>query len=122
MLRSTPADYFQPAVMISGGLTALGIAPSLTLLLWKPVAVVAFFFAVREYAHRSVERPLGAARRRSCWRCSSARSRSSTGRFGVLGDLFPGFLSWGYTFGLLALAAMVVALVGLRPARAPRPR
>ena len=32
------------------------------------------------------------------------------GQFGVLGDLFPGFLSWGYTFGLLALAAMVGAL------------
>ena len=25
----------------------------------------------------------------------------------MLGDLFPGFLSWGYTFGLIALAAMV---------------
>src|SRR5438270_12838676 len=50
VLRDTPADYFQPAVVISGGLTALGLAPWLSLLLWKPVAVVAFFFAVRAYA------------------------------------------------------------------------
>src|SRR5438105_2348822 len=38
VLRSTPADYFQPAVLISGGLSALGVAPSLSLLIWKPVA------------------------------------------------------------------------------------
>ena len=50
MLRSTPADYFQPAIAISGGLTALGMAPWLSLLLWKPVAVIAFFFAVRAFA------------------------------------------------------------------------
>ena len=29
----------------------------------------------------------------------------------MLGDLFPGFLSWGYTFGLIALAAMVGGLL-----------
>src|ERR1700756_2588846 len=44
VLRDTPADYFQPAVVISGGLTALGIPVSLSLLLWKPVAVVTLFF------------------------------------------------------------------------------
>ena len=54
VLRGTPADYFQPAVVISGGLTALGMSPALALLLWKPVAVVGFFFGVRAYAHRSV--------------------------------------------------------------------
>jgi hypothetical protein len=54
VLRSTPADYFQPGIVISAGLTVLGIAPWLTLLLWKPVAVVAFFFATREYVRRSV--------------------------------------------------------------------
>src|SRR5436305_2043018 len=53
VLRGTPADYFMPAVAISGGLTALGMAPWLALLLWKPVAVLATFFAIRAYAHRS---------------------------------------------------------------------
>ena len=39
VLRATPHDYFQPAVVISGAITALGVAPWLSLLLWKPVAV-----------------------------------------------------------------------------------
>jgi len=43
------------------------------------------------------------------------------GSFGVVGDLFPGFLSWGYTFGLLAVAAMLGALVAYDRARG-RPR
>ena len=43
VLHPTPHDYFQPAVLISGGLTALGMAPWLSLLLWKPVAVVDLF-------------------------------------------------------------------------------
>ena len=49
VLRATPDDYFQPAVVISGGLTALGVAPWLSLLLWKPVAVIAGFWAARAY-------------------------------------------------------------------------
>jgi hypothetical protein len=110
VLRSTPADYFQPAVMISGGLSALGIAPWVTLLLWKPVAVGATFFAVREYAHRSLD---------GRWpRLIAIVLALFFGSFtvvygsvSVIGDLFPGFLSWGYTFGLLALAVMVASLV-----------
>ena len=58
-----PADYFQPAVMISGGLSALGMAPWVSFLLWKPVAVAATFFAVRAYAHRQPHRSRGAPRR-----------------------------------------------------------
>src|SRR6478672_10439273 len=55
VLHDTPADYFQPAVVISGGLTALGMSSWLALLLWKPVAVLAFFFGVRAYASHSLE-------------------------------------------------------------------
>src|SRR6201987_6348292 len=54
VLRDTPADYFNPAVVVSGGLTALGMAPWLSLLLWKPVAVIAFFFGVRAFAWRQL--------------------------------------------------------------------
>src|SRR6202000_911260 len=39
------------------------------------------------------------------------------GTWSVLGDLFPGFLTWGYTFGLMALAVMVWALVVYDDAR-----
>jgi hypothetical protein len=116
VLRSTPADYFQPAVVISGGLSALGIAPWVTLLLWKPVAVIALFFAVREYAHRSVS-DLWPRRLVLLLSLFFGCFTVVYGSFGVLGDLFPGFLSWGYTFGLISLAAMVGALLTYDRAR-----
>jgi hypothetical protein len=110
VLRATPHDYFQPAVLISGGVTALGVAPWLTLLMWKPVAVLAGFWAARAFVNRSLE---GRWERRVglvlClfFGCFTV----IFGDFSVLGDLFPGFLSWGYTFGLIALAAMVGGLL-----------
>jgi hypothetical protein len=112
VLRDTPADYFQPAVVISGGLTALGVPVSLSLLLWKPVAVVTFFFAVRAYAQRSVT---GTWPRRTVLVLALFFGSFTLvyGTWSVLGDLFPGFLSWGYTFGLMALALMVWALVAV---------
>ena len=117
VLRDTPADYFQPAIVISGGLTALGIAPWLTLLLWKPVAVVAFFFVAREYVNRSMT-GLWARRAALALALFFGSFTVVFGSFSVLGDLFPGFLSWGYVFGLIALAAMVGALLVYDRARA----
>jgi hypothetical protein len=116
VLRGSPADYFQPAVVISGGLTALGIPASLSLLLWKPVAVVAFFLAVRAYARRSVA---GTWARRAVLVLALFFGSFTLvyGTWSVLGDLFPGFLSWGYTFGLMALALMVWALIAYDDAR-----
>jgi hypothetical protein len=110
VLRPTPSDYFQPAVAISGALSALGMAPWLSLLLWKPVAVVGVFFAARAYVRRS----LFVRRERRAALVLTLFFGSFTivyGAFGVLGDLFPGFLSWGYPFGLMALAAMIAALL-----------
>ena len=117
VLHHTPANYFQPAIVISGGLTALGMAPWLSLLLWKPVAVVTFFLAVRSYIWRS---------RAGRWPRRTALVLalffgSFTGVYGslnVMGDLSPMFLTWGYVFGVMALAAMVAALVAYSDARA----
>ena len=116
VLRSTPTDYFQPAVVISGGLTALGMAPWLALLLWKPVAVVAFFFAVRAFVRRSLK-GLWARRAALVLALFFGSYTLVYGNVSVLGDLFPGFLTWGYVFGVLALAAMVAALVVYSDAR-----
>ncbi len=104
-------------MVISGGLTALGMAPWLALLLWKPVAVVGMFFAARAYAHRSVA---GLWPRRAVLVLALFFGSYTLvyGNWSVLGDLFPGFLSWGYVFGLMALAAMVWALVAYEDARA----
>ncbi len=117
VLRPTPDDYFQPAVAISGGLSALGVAPWLSLLLWKPVAVIAAFYGVREYAHRSLE---GTWARRAALALGLFFGSITIvyGTVGILGDLFPAFLSWGYTFGLLALATMLFALLAYERARA----
>jgi hypothetical protein len=116
VLRDTPADYFQPGIVISGGLSALGIAPWLTLLLWKPVAVVAFFFVAREYVNRSLS-GLWARRAALALALFFGSFTVVFGDFSVLGDLFPGFLSWGYVFGLIALAAMVGAMLAYDRAR-----
>lgn len=119
VLRGTPADYFMPAVAISGGLTALGVPAWLSLLLWKPVAVLAVFFAVRAYARRSLT---GLWERRVviAFGVFFGSATIIYGSVGTLGDMFPPFLSWGYTFGLIALAAMIFSLVAYDRARRSR--
>jgi hypothetical protein len=116
VLRGTPADYFQPAVAISGGITLLGIAPWLSLLLWKPVAVLALFFAVRAYVARSVPDRSGRAVALTLGLFFASFS-IVYGKLSVVGDLFPGFLSWGYPFGLMATAALLYALLSYDRAR-----
>jgi hypothetical protein len=110
VLRPTPADYFQPAVALSGGLSALGVVPWLSLLLWKPVAVGGCFFAVRAYVRDSLS-GLWSRRAGLVLALFFASFTVAYGSFTVLGDLFPAFLSWGYTFALLAIAAIAAAIV-----------
>lgn len=110
VLHRTAADYLQPTIVLSAALTLVGIPAWLALLLWKPVAVLATFFAARALARRSLQER---------WQRNAALALalfygSFTVLFGnvtVIGDLFPGALSWGYPFALLALAAMVYALI-----------
>jgi hypothetical protein len=116
VLRGTPSDYFQPAVALSGVIAALGVAPWLALLLWKPVAVVTTFFAARAWAYRGVA---GVNPRRvMIVLCLFFASFSSVyGAFGIVGDMMPTWQSWGYPFGLLAVALIVFALLGYDRAR-----
>ncbi|HEX9108128.1 MAG TPA: hypothetical protein VF832_12885, partial [Longimicrobiales bacterium] len=119
VLRGTPADYFQPAVEISALLTALGVAPWLALLLWKPVAVVCLFIAFRGYVHHSLANR--AARRTALVLALFFGSFTLLyGSWTVVGDLMPAFLSWGYEFGVLAMALMVFALLAYARAREGR--
>ena len=110
VLHPTPADYLQPAVAISGGLTALGLAPWLALLFWKPVAVGAIFYVARQWIYRSVD-GLWARRVALVLTLFFGSFTIVNGTWSVLGDLFPGFLSWGYVFALLGLAAMAGAVL-----------
>ncbi len=116
VLRSTPSDYFQPAVVISGAIAALGVAPWLALLLWKPVAVAGTFFALRAYAHRSVAAP---GERRAVIALGLFFGCFSVvyGSFSIVGDMMPAFLSWGYPFGLIAVALVLCALLSYDRAR-----
>lgn len=119
VIHGTPADYFQPAVAISGMLVAIGVPAWLALLLWKPVGVIAMFLAVRAFARRSLPE-----QGRGAWLAVIALAlfygsfTSIYGSFGVIGDLFPGFMSWGYPFALLASAAMIFSLLAYASARA----
>jgi hypothetical protein len=110
VLRPTPADFFQPAIVASGALTALGVPVWLSLLLWKPVAVVGLFLAIRRYIARTVADRM-AARAALVLALFYGSFTVVYGSAEPIGDLFLGFLSWGYVFSLLALACMVAALL-----------
>jgi hypothetical protein len=117
VLRHTSPVYFQPAIALSGGLVALGVAPWIALLVWKPIAIAVAFFGVRWYVRASLDRR---GQRRAALALALFFGAFSIvyGSPGVVGDLFLGFLSWGYTFGLLATGAMLLALVSYDRARA----
>jgi hypothetical protein len=117
VLRSSPADYFQPAIVVSAGLLKLGVAPWLTLLLWKPVAVVGFFAATRAAVHhvfaRRVDRRVALALGLLFGSVSAVY-----GSLGIIGDMMPTWSSWGYPFGLIAVALIVFGILRYDRARA----
>jgi hypothetical protein len=117
VLQPTPHDYLQPGVEISAILAALGVVPWLALILWKPIAVGVGFFAVRGFARRCLE---GRDARRVALVLGLFFASFSViyGSFGVVGDLVPGFLSWGYPFALIAVGATVFGLLAYDRARA----
>ena len=125
VLSPTPHDYLQPLVAISGLLTAMGVPAWLTLLMWKPVAVVAIFFAIRTYVHRVV---IGAPQRLTALVlalffvgpglliANAIRHLGLSGRLDfewhdVTLDPWIGWWSWGYPFGLIGLASMMAAVL-----------
>jgi hypothetical protein len=122
-LGHTPADLFEPVIVLSGGLTALGVAPWLALLLWQPVAVGALLWAGRAYVHQAVP---GRGSRRAALtlglftvgpgalvaeRIVHADPATKLQLAALTKDLWLGFWSWGYPLGLLALAAILGAIV-----------
>jgi hypothetical protein len=110
VLGRTPADFFQPLLAISAGVAALGVAPYVALLLWKPVAIVAIFLAVRAYVRRTV---------RGLWPRRAALTLALFFGWGaVIGDSWIVFWSWGYPFALVALACTIGALVAYARDRA----
>jgi hypothetical protein len=117
VLRPTPADYFQPAIMISAAVTALGVPSWLSLLLWKPVAVVGLFLAIRTVAYRMFP---GRFERRASLTLALLFASFSVvyGQLGIVGDTMSVWISWGYPFALMAVALVLAGLVRYDRARA----
>lgn len=110
VLRSTPADYFQPAIIVSAAITALGAPSWLALLLWKPVAVVGLFLATRAVVYRMF--PLRVDRRAALTLGLMFASFSVVyGSLGIVGDTISVWVSWGYPFALMAVALIVFGMV-----------
>lgn len=107
--RSSPHDYLQPMVVVSGWLTAAGVAPWLALLVWKPVAILALFLAIRAYCQRLLPTPTQ--------RNLALLLALLAGSYNVLEDEWIPFLSWGYPFDLMSLAALVGALIAYQTSR-----
>src|SRR2546421_98171 len=78
-------------------------AAMLALLVWKPIAVAAAFFGVRAYIRRTL--PAQFDRRVALVLALFFAT------WAAVGDEWMPFWTWGYPFGLLAIAAMAVALV-----------
>jgi hypothetical protein len=116
VLRGTPADYFEPAFIISGAVAATGVPSWLALLLWKPVAVVALFLAMRAAANHTFP---DVPRRRAALTLGVAFASFSVigGAVGIVGDMMPTWLSWGYPFGILSVALITFAAVRYDRAR-----
>ncbi len=112
VLRGTPHDYFQPVIVASAALHAVGVASWLALLLWKPIAVAAAFFGVRAYIRRTLP---GQFDRRVALVLALFFAT-----WAAVGDEWMPFWTWGYPFGLLAIAAMAFALVSYDRARIDR--
>jgi hypothetical protein len=124
-----PADFLQPLVVISGGLVALGLSPAAALLVWKPVALAAVLAAAAAFVDRTLD---GVVARRLALGLGlffvgpggfvaahivHADPRSSLRWSALSFDASLGFWSWGYTFGLIALACALLAVLAYGRAR-----
>lgn len=109
VLHSTPHDYLQPMVAISGGLVALGVTPPIALLVWQPVAVGALFVAVRGFVHAQL-------RGRLAVRAALVLALFA-GLPSVYFDLWLPFWTWGYQEAVLAFACATGSLLLYHRAR-----
>jgi hypothetical protein len=116
VLRPTPADYLQPAVLLSGLLVRAGFASWLALMLWKPVAVIAITLAAVALSRRCFERTFD--RRAALVLALFYASLSDVNHsLGVIGDMMSMWQSWGYPFGLIAAALITFGLIRYADAR-----
>jgi hypothetical protein len=112
VLRPTGHVYLQPMFALSGGLVALGVPAWVALIAWKPVAIIAVFFAIWVWCGRLLE---GRWERRAALVIALF-----AGGGGLLGDEWLPFMAWGYPHAVLAVALMVAALLAYDRAQRER--
>jgi hypothetical protein len=121
-IRPAAASFLHPGFLASGLISDLGVPPWLAYLLWKPVAVVAIFLAVQAYVHRFIDSTGGrrAALLLALFFVPTAAfvasqigtdPRTNVYLLGTEVELFPGTWLWGYSFTVLAVAAIPAALL-----------
>ena len=101
--------------LLSGGLVALGLAPTAGYLLWKPFAILALFAAVTAYMRRALPAGMGrVAALVLALLFLPPTTQIVTDKIGLTvaaGEVWPVDMLWGYYFSALAIAALVGALV-----------
>jgi hypothetical protein len=123
-----PELFVHPGLAISGLLTRLGLSAATSYLLWKPVAVLVLFFAVRAYVHRLVPGKrarlaalalalIGLSPMQDLYQLHLASGLSAlTDR--ILGlEMWPILYLWGYPFTALAVALIPITLLLAERAR-----
>jgi hypothetical protein len=103
VVRQTPHDYLEPLVALGGGLVAGGVPPWLALLALQLLAVLALFLVVRAYCRRLLS---------GTWAPRTALVLALFyGSYGVLGDEWIPFETWGYVPAVVSIAALGGALL-----------
>ncbi len=122
-LADGPQTFLHPALLVSGGLNALGLAAPAAYLLWKPVAIAALWWGAVRWCRRFLpdERSRLAAVTLALlfaspvaavvgW--SGAGGEDLKFRFDFLsGELTAGNFLWGYLFTAIAVGLMPLALL-----------
>jgi hypothetical protein len=133
-MRPDSHTFLHPGVLLSGGLSALGLSVPLAYLVWKPVGLVVFFWGARRYVHRLLA---GVWERRAAlalallfippavgaWALLE-ESGAAPGLYDALGggetsgtldfiaqQLWPAGQLWGYLLNAVALGMMPIAFL-----------
>jgi len=129
-----PARVFlHPMWLLSGLAVAAGAGPAVSLLIWKPVAVVLLFVAVRAYVRRLVPGrwPPRLAMLLALFYYPPVQTFVSQTGIGVTrqhvetalrNDLLPAFQLWGYLPAAIAIALTALTLLATEKALDPRRR
>jgi hypothetical protein len=122
-IAPSPADFFQPLMFVSGRLVALGLAPWLALLLWTPVSVLGLLAVTVALTRATLPSPGARASALALAllyvgpgafifdHLLDSHSATALRFHQITFDVSLGFWSWGYSFGLIAVAAATGALL-----------